>query len=265
MCENDEILHRTLVVASNVFMIFPIWNCFRMGWRNFLFELFVYSMTMIVSSFYHMCDALDDCTRFCIIPWKILYSLDFIFSYQIIPTLLVFTVDPAWSVYKGFFITLTLFANIIFVVYIQDHYGDTLYFIGLILVCVIMTVIRLGYLLYTKQLGNQFKRHFDWIDGVAALTCGIIGLVCKIFSMTEGWYWLIHSGWHIFIMLSVYFAMQIYDTSVSLCCWFHVTAGNEFHLDEIRKNGFGFLRNESVVNNNNVPPHVDLELASDSG
>jgi predicted membrane channel-forming protein YqfA (hemolysin III family) len=86
-----------------------------------------------------------------------------------------------------------------------------------VLVAILLVIGQVIYLWKTDQLYTDLKYHFDWRSGIPALICGIIGLVFFLLP-GNGEYWLLHSFWHIFIALAIFFEFMMYDIDLLCCC-----------------------------------------------
>lgn len=230
--ESDEttkydIFKRVFLVDSNVtFLLIPIYCIVltiqnKLKWFALIPEIIFSTMTCLWSSLYHMCDAGPEYTKICVFEWKSLYYLDFIFSFQIIHILFVYSpvFTPLTYILKSFYLTLTFIVNVI---YIQTYYNGPFdkYFYLLHVVCGFITLFgRIIYLWATDNFSHEMKNHFDFRIGIPAFILAIAGICFKVLTPNNfDEYWWGHSLWHITIGLSIYFAFAMYDISPFLWC-----------------------------------------------
>lgn len=225
-CDSFELFKRWFLVVSNFF--FPLISVYAitltvqnktLRWFDLTPEIILPIITCIVSALYHRCDDSAYCSAYCITDWIILYKLDFIFAYQMIPLAAAYAVEHRFTPYKIIFHILTFLANIIFVnTYQQSGQFDGQWY-GILVGCVLFfTLIRFIWLYCTNSLTEEMKDHFDWRAGIIALTCAIIGFVFKWLPTNDGQYWWMHSLWHIFIAFAIFFEFNMYDFTALLCC-----------------------------------------------
>jgi hypothetical protein len=222
-----DIFRRFFLVASNVtFLLIPIYCIVltitnKLKWFALLPEIFFSLMTCFWSTIYHMCDAGPETTKMCAMDWQNMYYLDFIFSFQIIH--LVFVYSPHFNMVaftlKCIYLTIMLIANVI---YVKTYYNGPFdkYFYLLHVICGVVTFIgRLLYLWFTDSFSHEMKYHFDYRIGIPAFICAVIGAGFKIGTPDDFTdYWWGHSLWHIFIGLAIYFAFAMYDITGFLWC-----------------------------------------------
>jgi hypothetical protein len=223
-CTSYEIFQRVWLVASNIVFILPVIYCIlltirnKLAWYSLIPEMFFSFITMICSTLYHMCDN-GTCGIVCVTEWKTLYNLDFIFSYQIIHIVFMYTTEAKFTLFKIIYLLAALVANIIFILSYKGTDFDNYFYLIIAISGLIITIGRLIYLWYTNKLTHMMKEHFDLRAGTLALICCIIGVLAKILTPNEFYYyWWGHSIWHIFIGLAILFAFNMYDIYPLLCC-----------------------------------------------
>jgi len=215
-CPSGDYAETYFLVFSNLFMLLPIIYCLRKSPKTYCLELVNMTIVMINSMFYHFCDQ-NDCTRYCAYPWRMAYVIDFTFSYNLIPTILFYIIDMKLSWIKFAMHGLVLASNFIFVLSYKEKYGENEYFAIVTFIVVLLVLYRFYYLWKRGQLYHEFTEHFDWCDGILAGSFAVIGIGFKMADSTN--YWLYHSLWHTFIMISIYFTLEIYDMEKSCLCF----------------------------------------------
>lgn len=251
MCEYDsyDVLKRLSLVLSNLVMLLPLIRIFyesymiskvvsgptflnksccekfcgtlKVVFQKFIVEILIFTSTMVASFLYHMCDDDNPCTQICVTKWKKLYYFDFVFSYQVLNTLIIYFVDRETSWFKILMNILFLGVNAIYVTQYYEQQNplyDNIYYVGIAIVCIGCIVGKIIYLKCKDRLSHEFTYHFDVIDFIAGIVCMVLGVMFKILGGTEGYYYVYHPLWHTFIMLAIMFCIEIYDKSVSLLC-----------------------------------------------
>lgn len=166
-----------------------------------------------------MCDDADKCTKICVITWDTLYRIDFILSFQMITVVATYSVNTGFVIYKILILLATLISNTIYVVKFKKYDTNDNPYIGvLIAIAFVAIVIQCVYLWKKGKLCNDLKYHFDWRVGIIALVCAVIGIYLFLSSRNDDKYWLLHSFWHIFIALAIFFEFMMYDIYEFCCC-----------------------------------------------
>lgn len=221
-CDSTDVFKRLFLVLSNIgfpllgIMIFNVMYKKRTPFYTLLPEALVH-FALIMSGFYHLCDSLDTCTQYCVLPYDTLWNTDFILSYSMISILVGLSIDPGFSLFKWVYYTISICFNTWFILYYpeQQRYG----LMVIITISVTFTFCRWLYLKKTHQFHNDYEHHFNKKFAI----CGFICLVTAItmFELSiDGWYWLTHGLWHIFIQLTSFFIILTCDLSVCQCCCF---------------------------------------------
>ena len=244
-----ESFKRWFLVSSNwTFMLIPAYAIKIIYMKKLKIwtlspEILMPILTTVISSLYHKCDLNLYCNQFCVLDWGILYRLDFIVSYQMVPLAAAYTVDPYLSKYKIGFHIICFTSNIIFVlVYKTKGDYDDIWYGVLIAVSLIAIFVRLGTLFKLTdaninpnrycfcycswferfQLSDahivQLKHDFDLKSAIIAICAAVIGFFFKFYTpILEPFYWWMHSLWHISIALAIFFLFNMYDIYTSLC------------------------------------------------
>lgn len=226
MCESLEVGRRIFAAASNVVLLVPVVYCLLRGPRRTIAEIITFTATAVISSLYHMCDWGDACSQICVADWHVLYNLDFIFSYQMFPTAISYSLDCELTIYKMVFLVVSLVCNIAYA--LSGQPDDGLFYGLMALAAVVTTVIRFVYLWRSNKLNDVMYKHFDLKMGIVALTFAIAGVLFKTltpFVWTE-YAWL-HGMWHITIALAMTFMVSMYDPRI----WCNKHYGKKFQDD----------------------------------
>lgn len=204
----------TLVFSNSTFMA-GFLACgflilmYKLPWYTLLLEQSYITYVIISSGLYHWCDSGPDTDRYCYTDWQRLYNADMIGSYGIIHILFTFSTDASATLYKYVYHALVLIANIVYVLEYKNHDTDNIWYGVIVGLGVISTIVRFLLLRYKyNTIINVMHNEFNYIFGILAFVFGVTGFVFKFTTPNDySSYWWGHSLWHIFIALSITFAI----------------------------------------------------------
>lgn len=183
------------LVLSNLALVPAILHSI---WMFYMTEAFVLSVLMFVSSFYHCCQT----DFFCLTSLTSLRVCDHFFVYT---TLIWVTM---------FFLEMHLTVRLIVLILIQpfllpvliDDIGSWWIAIGLVITLTIFSII------YMVVVLERFPK-FDILDLISAAILIGVGLFFHIWSGDPGSsrYTWAHSIWHLFVMLGIFFVLELKD------------------------------------------------------
>jgi hypothetical protein len=201
-----------LLCLSNFTMLPAVY----VAWKYHTYgEMGVYLCNMIVSAFYHVCDSQYYC--FDVQPFTLRF-VDFFFSYFSIlvslvylgklrslqSKLLVYVLLVLFLITTGLESSFSQFST----KYLVSSRQPPLLVAGVILVRYFSVIVACNSrhqlcLLNCTTIKTFFceSRNFDWKWGFSAVGCFGTALLCNLLS-TNSSYWLTHSCWHIFVMLT---------------------------------------------------------------
>ncbi len=221
-CNFSEMLKRMFLALSNLAIIPSILYCVWLNPTNLFMEIVIFSSLNMVSTFTHMCaNNAPPCPDVCIMRNSILVYMDFTFSFHIIPTLVLYNVKPLNlpPQIKGGLHIFSLFINGILAFYFrQDDKLDVYFTItGIFVISVLL--FRVLYLYQNKRLAEYITNHCNWSSLAISVIFAIAGISCKIIGDTNSHpYWLFHSLWHLLIMTSIFFTLNIWDNRIKFSC-----------------------------------------------
>jgi hypothetical protein len=198
MCALTDVWWRLFLALSNGTLLYPL---SRAHPKEAFLEFLTVLSTMLCSALYHWCDALDPCTRVCVLRWGILWRLDFILAYQMLPTVAMFH-SP--SAYRYPFLGVTAAANVLFVLYLKDDYGDHLYLPVLAAVCLLVGGLRF--------LEPEFRpsREILKTKGVGSLLMTGTAVVWFFLGVAYlRYYAMFHGLWHFCIGFAIGGAFEV--------------------------------------------------------
>lgn len=199
-----------LLVGSNFLFIPAIWRALQ--FRQYL-RAFVFTGSMLSSSFYHLCKPENG---ICVLPYHALGNFDFLFAImQIVVTALWLVpfdpiyLDPASGKYVGRGVAgarlvrrslrhvedlIILSYGFVIAVLLSLGYNSYIAFavVGGSVAMIVLTAILYNYLRY------GIRPQFDWLDlaiALALLTSGSSLFIVQEFLVHDV-YWVIHSLWH---------------------------------------------------------------------
>jgi hypothetical protein len=178
-------------------------------------EMTVYLCNMVVSALYHVCDSQYYC--FDVHPFTLLF-VDFFFSFFSILVSIVYLGKLRNQQSKMLVYVLLVF--FLMTTGLESHYSQfsTKYLVssrqppllvaGVILARYFTIIVTYNSqhhlcLLNCTTIKSFFcdSRNFTWKWGLGAIGCFVTALLCNLLS-TNNSYWLTHSCWHIFVMLT---------------------------------------------------------------
>jgi hypothetical protein len=217
-----DVFKRFVLVASNVFFLYIPIYCVKFTLQkpipffSLIPEIIFSTLTCACSTVYHMCDSGPKNTNICLATWQGLYYLDFIFSFQILHVVFVYSPYFTWATFllKCLYLSIILSTNI---AYVTTYYNGPFdkWFYLFCAVCGFVTLAgRIIYYKYCdKQMPHMLEYHFNWRIGLTALICAIIGIVFKVATPDQyDYYWWGHALWHLFIAFGIYFSFVMYDS-----------------------------------------------------
>lgn len=225
-CSSFEELQYWFPVVSNaMFLLIPVYAIKLTRDKGLPFwtllpEILLPTTTATVSWLYHMCWNAVSCQTYCAVERVKLYKLDFIFAYQMVTLAAAYSVDQRASIFKYAFHIATFIANSVFVnTYQVAGTYDLQWYTVLVGFAIVATIGRFAWLIWKEELAFEMTHHFDWIAGLAALVCAIAATICWWMpSLYPDDYWWIHSLWHSFIALAIFFEFNMYDFTTLNCC-----------------------------------------------
>lgn len=175
----------SLLVITNVAVLPAVYVAAR---RKLYLEFFVFINLFWASSAYHLCDAFE----ICVLPSKAHKWLDFMFAFLSAAVIVVYYMNFYNREYKYIlFLWLVLATAIAYVVW-----GFTLLALGVLILILCACALFRWY--------NGGMAHFYWHELFILAALVSVGLVIFVFfNSNHDNYWLVHSVWHVVIMLSI--------------------------------------------------------------
>ena len=123
---------------------------------------------------------------------------------MILPALIVFNTEPKylWGNFQGAFLLLAFTLTVAVIQFAGMGTGTFLSWFGCYALLVIG--IRTYHQWQNQEFHNYWQVNFNLRYGLVALFCAVIGVASRTFQSYR--YWIMHGFWHLFVMLSVYFA-----------------------------------------------------------
>jgi hypothetical protein len=86
-------------------------------------------------------------------------------------------------------------------------------------IVVIVSLMAIIVLMKFIILDHAYPPHLAWANIITVLFLGAAGITMFFCCSSEETYWWIHSLWHIFIYMSAFFAVDVYNPFRRFCFW----------------------------------------------
>lgn len=197
-------------VISNLAFLLPAYEAF---WRNRITRGMVYSLIIVASSMYHICNSFRGvCFGASPYVWR---SGDFFFAQLVIPLTALYVIQfprtGYWYLVEHVLIILFAVGTALG----QVYFGTTLYLqlilsgISLALIFVYWTVFAI----YQCRIGrDRWLPDYNW--QYFSIAIGLAALSAALFTaemQSHLFYWAVHSVWHVCAALSQFFLLFIWD------------------------------------------------------
>lgn len=217
-CDINNYVKRWFLVSSNLAFLLPIIYSIKLNHRKLFFEIFSLLVSMVISILYHMCDNLNPCTRICVVKWKILWELDFIFAFHLIIVSFVYSTKKNFIPIKILVLIMSVVLNSVYVIIYKTNNTNDYYHIGiLIVIACVITIIKTIYLYMKNELLHELKHHFNKKYFALAITSGFVAIYC-FFGNNADNYWYMHGLWHIFIAIAMFSIFRLDNSNVCETC-----------------------------------------------
>ncbi len=188
----DKIWQGLILILSNFFMFFPVRFTFR---KKMFLESVIFLMSAFSSIIYHsiisFSDNLDE---------KFFLSIKFIDFYIASMTLSIVSIHLI-NYKKEIYHSVHFFISSIVVTFLLSYYGNTdLQTYQLVLIGVSIGSLFLKYIISREMPKWNFKK--------VLFTLPVTAVAVACFNIQKP-YWIFHSLWHVFIMISIYYALGI--------------------------------------------------------
>jgi len=188
----DKIWQGLILILSNFFMFFPVRFTFR---KKMFLESVIFLMSAFSSIIYHsiisFSENLDE---------KFFLSIKFIDFYIASMTLSIVSIHLI-NYKKEIYHSVHFFISSIVVTFLLSYYGNTdLQTYQLVLIGVSIGSLFLKYIISREMPKWNFKK--------VLFTLPVTAVAVACFNIQKP-YWIFHSLWHVFIMISIYYALGI--------------------------------------------------------
>ncbi len=185
-------IQSALPVISNLAILPAVFWAAR---RALVFESFVLLNVFLWSSIYHVCDSYS----LCLLPFRTLWLWDHFFAAYSIIVLAIYA-SSIQSRHLRLLVLLGLGELLLTGLIWHRHSSNHIF----ILFGLAAALIALATWLF------HGLPHYDWIDFGAGVLLGSSGLlIFALLNSNHSIYWVTHSAWHLAIMLSAYFFLEI--------------------------------------------------------
>lgn len=235
ICDGTEWPKRLDLVGSNLvflltdFYLFYLVYSRGLRWGQVAASLFICTFITIASSLYHLCDESDPCASYCVGPWNLLYSLDFIGSYLVLPVTAAwypFTFEKGrYALWSWIYILISIIECTCYVRLCWTCDTDVQY-LSFVILADQTGLFVLAFTIYAwikepENTEEHLKVKCSVIAGGIAACCIGTALYFKIVTnyRPADEYWWNHPIWHELAALSVFFAHTMYDTTIFRHMW----------------------------------------------
>lgn len=190
---SDRIWQGFILVLSNLLMFFPIRFTFR---KKMFLESVIFCISAISSIVYHSIISFSIYTLDPVFFSSIKF-IDFYIASMTLSIVSIHLINYKKEIYQS----IHLFISSVIITFLLSYYGNTdLHTYQLVLIGVSSGSLFLKYIISREMPKWNLKK--------VLFTLPVTGVAIACFNIPKP-YWIFHSLWHVFIMLSIYYALGI--------------------------------------------------------